>query len=122
MTDVQERPWGGWKIVHEEGEGMLSRAVKVLMVNPGCMLSLQSHRYRTEFWVPLQSGLVAYCGDQSPKPNATYLKAFEPYAVYSGTTHRLINPGAIEISVVEIIVGKYDEEDIVRLHDAYGRV
>lgn len=117
MTDVQERPWGGWKIVHEEGEGMLSRAVKVLMVNPGCMLSLQSHRYRTEFWVPLQSGLVAYNGDE-----ATYLKAFEPYTVHRGSAHRLINPSSQDISVVEIIVGKYDEEDIVRLHDAYGRV
>ena len=120
-----ETPWGWWKVLHNGSEGV----VKMLTVNPGCMLSLQAHKHRTEYWVPLSDGLVAYRGakeDPWEKPeeftfHTTQLKAHQTYAVSKGVIHRLINPGAVPVSVVEIINGLYDESDIVRYHDAYGR-
>jgi hypothetical protein len=35
--------------------------------------------------------------------------------------HRLINPTEFAVSVVEVIKGRYDESDIIRYQDAYGR-
>ena len=39
-----------------------------------------------------------------------------------GTKHRLANPGAVPLEVVEVQCGPYlEEDDIVRYEDAYGR-
>jgi mannose-6-phosphate isomerase len=37
------------------------------------------------------------------------------------TTHRLCAVGGKRVRVLEISFGEFDEEDIVRLEDAYGR-
>lgn len=125
---VEERPWGSWKVVHEEGKdigGDGCHTVKVLTVNPGCMLSLQAHKRRTEYWLPLDDGLVAYTDARhthgAGSGYAVYLTRCKPHKVGANERHRLINPGTRPISVVEIIIGYYDEEDITRYHDAYGR-
>lgn len=122
-TSIEERPWGTWKVVHTEGE----RTVKVLTVNPGCMLSLQSHDLRTEYWQPLGDGLIAFLDvgvsiNSASPPKVEYMAAGRIYRVGKGVAHRLINPTDRAISVVEVINGIYDESDIVRYHDAYGRV
>ena len=39
-----------------------------------------------------------------------------------GTTHRLENPGAIPLELIEVQSGAYlGEDDIVRFEDQYGR-
>ncbi len=39
-----------------------------------------------------------------------------------GSVHRLANPGKIDLELIEVQVGAYlGEDDIVRLHDIYGR-
>jgi Mannose-6-phosphate isomerase len=39
-----------------------------------------------------------------------------------GTTHRLRNPGKLSLELVEVQCGPYlEEDDIIRLEDAYGR-
>lgn len=118
MIEVEERPWGAWKVVHEEPR----HTVKVLTVNPGCMLSLQSHLLRTEYWVPLETGLMAYTTSNEYGQHGRLLKARETFTVGCNQIHRLINPTDRAISVVEIIHGDYDEADIRRYHDSYGRV
>lgn len=118
---IAERPWGAWKVVHQEHAG----TVKVLTVNPGAMLSLQSHEHRDEFWVPLVSGLIAYTRGATPYSSSQagkMLRAYEVFRVDRNYLHRLINPTEMHISLVEIINGKYDENDITRYHDSYGRL
>ena len=40
-----------------------------------------------------------------------------------GVTHRLENPGKIDLELIEVQSGSYlGEDDIVRLNDCYGRV
>jgi mannose-6-phosphate isomerase len=39
-----------------------------------------------------------------------------------GTVHRLYTEGENEVRILEISFGEFDEEDIVRLDDVYGRV
>lgn len=112
---MEERPWGTWHLVYEAPE----RAVKILTVNAGCMLSLQKHRERAEYWVPLHDGLIAYTSGDIQ--HGQMLMAMVPFEVPKGFTHRLINPQDHAIALVEIITGWYREEDIVRYHDSYGR-
>ena len=39
-----------------------------------------------------------------------------------GTVHRLANPGAISLEIIEVQSGSYlGEDDIVRFQDNYGR-
>lgn len=125
LYEVNERPWGSWKIVHREG----LKTVKILTINPGHMLSLQSHENRIEQWLPLSPGLIAYIGySRKPEPwllsggEATALDPGAVFEVGTGEVHRLINAGKARASLVETIFGRYDEEDITRYHDAYGRL
>lgn len=135
MTEIAERPWGEWKVVHQEQATAHQKetTVKVLTINPGCMLSLQAHRKREEFWVALSYGLVAYVYQPShigvfseiadgESRQALLLPVHKVFKIPFGTVHRLVNPTAHPVSLVEIITGSYDEDDITRLHDAYGRV
>lgn len=118
MVEIAERPWGAWKVVHSEA----AATVKILTVLPGQMLSLQSHDYRDEFWQPLGPGLVRYLEDENgDMPRAEVLAECKVYTIRRKTRHRLINPTEFAVSVVEVIKGRYDEEDIIRYQDTYGR-
>lgn len=127
MSDVQIRPWGHWQVLTTDEPSR--KTVKLLTVNAGGMLSLQSHRQRREIWQPLGSGLVVYMYEPSSIPDialggtvqAFPLEAHKVYEIPMRWVHRLMNPTAAPISVVETIVGRYDENDIIRYHDAYGR-
>lgn len=120
-------PWGKWEIIHWDDTSV----VKVLTVNAGAMLSLQSHDQRNELWFPTETGLVAYLEVdaqialdfmEEPLTKAVLLeRGGEPVRVPARWKHRLINPTDRAISLVETITGHYDEEDITRYHDAYGR-
>ena len=51
---------------------------------------------------------------RSEENESTYIPA--------GTTHRLENPGEIDLELIEIQTGSYlGENDIERLEDDYGR-
>lgn len=106
-----ERPWGAFEryTLNEPC------TVKVLTVEPGGTLSLQRHAHRAEMWVLLDDGaIVEVDGHRSQPPvNA---RVFIP----AGSTHRLASAGP-RVRVLEIAFGHFDEDDIERLTDAYGR-
>ncbi len=57
------------------------------------------------------------CGDKSillTENQSTYIPL--------GEVHRLTNPGAIPLEIIEVQSGSYlGEDDIVRFEDSYGR-
>lgn len=112
MRSFTTRPWGWFQVLSEQPVS----AVKVLCVNPGERLSLQTHRKRSEIWIPLDNGLEAQIGE-----NLVELAAYNKYVVDVGLQHRLINNTNCAVQVVELIVGVYDETDISRIEDDYGR-
>ena len=112
MRNYVSRPWGWYQILTETPVS----AVKILCVKPGERLSLQTHRKRSETWIPLDSGLEAQIGE-----NLVELVAYNTYEVSVGEQHRLINNSDHEVQVVELITGAYDENDISRIEDDYGR-
>lgn len=118
MSANEERPWGGWKVVHVEP----AATVKILTVMPGQMLSLQSHEFRDELWQPLGAGLIRYTEQpDGSMGTAEVINEGKVYLIRRTTRHRLINPTEFPVSVVEVIKGVYDEDDITRYQDAYGR-
>ncbi len=112
-TITVEKPWGQFtQYTHN-----LPSTVKVITVRPGGTLSLQYHSKRDELWVVLDNGAQVEVGSQllTPEPEET---VFIPRR----TPHRLSAIGEEPVRVLEISLGEFDEEDIVRLQDVYGRV
>lgn len=106
-----ERPWGSYQVL---GENPV--CVKIITVNPNSRLSLQVHEHRSEIWFALDSGLQAVVGD-----NLITLEPLQRIRIGQGEKHRLINETNRELRVVELMYGTYDEADIFRLDDDYGR-
>ncbi|KUJ83638.1 mannose-1-phosphate guanylyltransferase/mannose-6-phosphate isomerase [Microbulbifer flavimaris] len=107
------RPWGFYDSV-DAGERF---QVKRIVVNPGAQLSLQMHHHRAEHWVVVSGTARVTCGDEQrllSENQSTYIPL--------GVKHRLENPGAIPLELIEVQSGSYlGEDDIVRFEDKYSR-
>jgi mannose-1-phosphate guanylyltransferase/mannose-6-phosphate isomerase len=106
------RPWGNYRILDQ---GPIT-CVKILRIHPKKQLSLQTHKLRDEIWFPTTTGLQAIIGE-----DLIDLAPFERYEIPAGTKHRLINPTNVTLEVIELMLGVYNEEDIERLEDDFGR-
>jgi mannose-1-phosphate guanylyltransferase/mannose-6-phosphate isomerase len=107
------RPWGRFtQYAHNEPV-----TVKIIGVNPGAVLSLQRHRRRSELWIPLDATLLVEVDGRAWRPAVD-----EPVWIPAGATHRLSAPGDQGGRIMEVAFGHFDEEDIERLEDKYGRV
>ncbi len=107
-----DKPWGRF----EQFTHNLPSTVKIITVVPGGCLSRQYHDRRDELWVVLDPGARVELGEKVLDP-APEEKLFIP----RGTVHRLSCSGERPVRVLEVSFGEFDEEDIVRLEDAYGR-
>ncbi|HET9047050.1 MAG TPA: mannose-1-phosphate guanylyltransferase/mannose-6-phosphate isomerase [Casimicrobiaceae bacterium] len=107
------RPWGAYTVL-EEGPGF---KIKRIEVKPAGSLSLQLHHRRSEHWVVVSGTARVTCGDDVYEIGAnqsTYIPV--------ETRHRLENPGARPLVMIEVQCGDYlGEDDIVRFDDKYGR-
>ncbi len=105
------RPWGKFLQFTKDTPS----TVKILTINAGEAFSLQYHNKRDEMWFVLKGeGTIEINGESFPVlPNAKFL-------IPKGSTHR-ITAGESNVEVLEISTGEFDEEDIVRLDDRYGR-
>ena len=109
-----ERPWGSWTVL-AAGVGY---KIKLITVLPGHRLSLQFHHQRSEHWVVASGRARVIVGDI-----VSELASLESITVPMGAVHRLENPGAEPLVVLELQTGEtLSEEDIVRVEDDYDRV
>lgn len=110
-----ERPWGLFMNHHS----MPGVHLKTLHVKPGATLSLQRHKHRSETWILVSGEASATVGESPEQLTKTALQINEPFYVPAGTIHRLssVTGGTL----VEIAYGQFDENDIERLEDVYGR-
>ncbi|MDY7559697.1 mannose-1-phosphate guanylyltransferase/mannose-6-phosphate isomerase [Pseudomonas sp. 10B1] len=108
------RPWGTYTIL-EEGKRF---KIKRIMVRPQASLSLQMHHHRSEHWIVVSGMALVTNGE-----NEFLLDTNESTFIKPGRTHRLVNPGVIDLVMIEVQSGEYlGEDDIVRFTDIYGRV
>lgn len=107
------RPWGTYEGV-DAGDRF---QVKRIVVKPGAALSLQMHHHRAEHWVVVRGTARVTRGEE-----VFLLAENESTYIPIGETHRLENPGAIPLEIIEVQSGSYlGEDDIVRFEDVYGR-
>ena len=107
------RPWGWYDGVDAGARFQVKRIV----VKPGGTLSLQMHHHRAEHWIVVSGTAKVTRGEETflvSENQSTFIPL--------GTTHRLENPGKVELEMIEVQSGSYlGEDDIVRFEDVYGR-
>lgn len=110
-TLIVKKPWGQFdQFTHNE-----QTTVKILSVNSGNSLSLQYHNKRSEFWRVISGHPLVTVGENTVLANPGdefIIKKLEPHQLESKDD---------DVQVLEIAYGDFDEEDIVRIKDKYGR-
>lgn len=119
--EKETRPWGSYTVL-DEGDTYKVKRIEVL---PDKRLSTQYHAHRAEHWVVVRGmGCVLVCelGEEGKCDEIT-LKTGDNIYIPKGHVHRLGNPFAAPLEIIEVQIGDYlGEDDIVRLADDYGRV
>ena len=112
--DAERRPWGTYTVLDEAD----SHKVKRLVVEPGRRLSYQRHAHRAEHWFVV-AGTAVVTLDGSERR----LAPGDAVDIAQGAAHRIENVGAEDLVFVEVQHGtSFEEDDIERLDDDFGRV
>ena len=111
-SDTYIRPWGSF-IQFTKNE---SSTVKILALNPNEEFSLQYHENRKEFWHVLSGTPTIIIGNKE-----FTARAGDEFVVEKGEMHR-ISAKDEEVRILEISFGEFDEDDVVRIEDKYGRI
>ncbi|HEX8994169.1 MAG TPA: phosphomannose isomerase type II C-terminal cupin domain [Candidatus Paceibacterota bacterium] len=106
-----ERPWGFFERLTQSEES----TIKIITVHQGEMFSLQTHALRDEYWRILSGDGIVTVGDTT-----THARAGQEFYIPRGTVHRA-QGGSADLVFLEVAFGQFDENDIVRLEDKYGR-
>jgi len=108
----EERPWGNFErfTLNEQ------TTVKILTINPGESVSLQTHEHRDEFWRIIRGSGAVRIGETQHEA-----RVGDTFWCARGSKHK-IEGGPEGIQWLEISFGAFDESDITRLEDKYGRV
>ena len=107
------RPWGNYQSLDNGARYQVKRIV----VKKGGRLSLQYHHHRAEHWIVVRGTARVTIGE-----DVTTLHENQSIYIPIGTSHRLENPGMIDLELIEVQTGSYlGEDDIVRIEDDYRR-
>lgn len=100
------RPWGTYTVLEEGARFKIKR----LVVKPGASLSMQKHRQRSEHWIVV-SGTARVDNDGRQQEIGVDQSTYIP----AGIWHRLSNPAAGDLVIIEVQSGDYlGEDDIER--------
>lgn len=112
--EFDQRPWGTYEVLDE---GKLFK-VKRIEVFPGKRLSYQKHAKRAEHWFVV-SGIAKVTLDDEE----IFVPAGNAIDIPIGAAHRVENDTTESLIFIEVQRGSYlGEDDIVRLHDDFGRL
>ena len=107
------RPWGFYTVI-AEGKGFIT---KIIHVNPGQKLSVQSHNHRSEHWVVL-TGMAKVVLESKDY----ILSSGHSIDIPTKAIHSLQNPFEEDLEIIEVQKGDIlSEDDIIRYEDMYGR-
>ena len=107
-----KKPWGSFtRFTNNEPS-----TVKILHINKGEEFSLQYHTKRQEFWKIIKGNPVVVVGDKTEEAHEGEEFVIEPHK-----NHRIFASND-DVTVLEISKGQFDEDDIVRIEDKYGRI
>ena len=107
----EERPWGGFTRFIEN----TPVTVKLITVKATEQFSLQYHEKRDEFWHVISGEGMAIVGQETK-----IAKPGDEFFITRGTQHRF-TAGSSDVTFLELAFGEFDENEIVRVEDKYGR-
>jgi mannose-1-phosphate guanylyltransferase/mannose-6-phosphate isomerase len=105
---------GAWGHAAQVAKNVLV-SVKVVKVHDGGVHSLQVHRRRAELWVIVDHGLRVEVDGVVTHPSPG-----DEVWIPAGSTHRVAAPNGGG-RFIEVSFGRFDEADVTRLEDHYGR-
>ena len=112
--EFDRRPWGTYEVL-DEGELFKVKRIEVL---PGKRLSYQKHAKRAEHWFVVSGIAKVTLDDEEIRVSAGHA-----IDIPIGLAHRVENDMTETLVFIEVQRGTYlGEDDIVRLHDDFGRV
>jgi len=110
-TLTVKKPWGQFdQFTHNE-----ITTVKILLINQGGSLSLQNHNHRSEFLRIISGHPSVTVGEVKNIANPG-----DEFIIEKLQPHQLEAP-TDDVQVLEIAYGNFDENDIIRIKDKYGR-
>lgn len=111
-TFIVKKPWGKFdQFTHNE-----VTTVKILSINPNASLSLQYHNHRDEFWRVISGHPFLIIGEKKVNANPG-----DEFIIPKLEKHQ-IEAKDDAVQILEISYDKnFDEKDIIRLEDKYGR-
>ena len=110
-----KRPWGGFiKFIDNK-----PCTVKILQIKKGGSLSLQSHKFRTEFWYVISGKIKVVIGKSLSSLKKKILIEGKYLLIPKGSLHRA--ESLKESKILEISTGRFKEGDEIRYEDKYGR-
>lgn len=120
----EKRPWGTFRVLSAQRilcinkpEGPVHQIIKTIIVHPKQQLSYQRHNLRSEEWHIVSGTGIVTINDKENRvrPGDTVLIPVK-------TKHRIRNPSKTHnLIFTEISGGLFDEYDIERISDDYGR-
>ncbi|HEX6561484.1 MAG TPA: phosphomannose isomerase type II C-terminal cupin domain [Nitrososphaera sp.] len=111
-TNREQRPWGWFEQFNENDPC----TVKLIHVKAGSRLSLQYHEKRREFWKVVKGPAIVQIDGKTFTG-----KAGDEFEIPTRAKHRLAAKKSSDALVLEISYGHFDEDDIVRIEDDFGR-
>jgi len=112
-----DKPWGGF-VTFAKNEKV---TVKILKIVSGEETSLQSHKSRDEDWYVLKGKVrVQYGHSTKERLSTLILNKGGVITIARGMLHRCT--ALDDTLILEISRGQFDEADITRYEDKYGRV
>lgn len=111
------KPWGDYEVLTNSKLKKLKWQVKTLHINPNEQTSLQSHKFRDEWWV-IVSGKALI----EKATNRIVIGVGATLDIPKKTKHRISCIGKVPVIIVEVQLGiNLSELDITRYEDIYGR-
>lgn len=111
---TETRPWGFYKVI-AEGKNFKT---KIIHVNAGQKLSVQSHNYRSEHWIVVTGIANVILNDKE-----FILNIGQNIDINVNDIHSLANNTNDDLEIIEVQMGEIlSEEDIIRYSDIYGRI
>ncbi len=117
IGDSDERNWGKYIVTAVKYDGdQCIECEKDITVNPGHMLSVQSHDNRSEVWEVISGTLTVVLNGKE-----LALEKGETINIETGDIHTMANLGSEPCVVHEVQKGICEESDIHRYWDPNGR-
>lgn len=123
---VSTRPWGNFEVLKDftlssnNDSSILSNnvVIKKITVNPQKRLSYQSHKERHEHWYIIQGS-----GKTTINDVVFEAKTGQSFDIQINAKHRIENTSSKDSLIfIEISTGNFDENDIIRYEDDFGRI